>query len=84
LEIVYQTTQRYNPEESQLHIRRHQNLKSYLMDQRNTNGRKMKNYGLELKCFEERPLLILSIYCNRTYQSDDKRSIRGLIHAAAK
>jgi hypothetical protein len=27
----YQTTQRYNPEDSHLHTRRHENLKSYLM-----------------------------------------------------
>jgi hypothetical protein len=29
--IIYQTTRRYNPEDSHLHTRRSENLKSYLI-----------------------------------------------------
>jgi hypothetical protein len=49
----YQTTRRYNPEDSHLHTRRHKNLKSHLMKNLILDdchiGNKLRKYNLEKK-----------------------------------
>jgi hypothetical protein len=58
----YQTTRRYNPEDSHLRIHRRENLKSYLIDEIVQTGKpKTQTYKSVIKLFDRSMPIILFI-----------------------